>query len=69
MRDITLSDRTLIETTDDITRYTVPRIQPPDSGTYCLVARNEHACDRICVTITVQKIEKEQIEPIEQIEK
>lgn len=55
IRDITQGDRTLKEAHDDFIRFTVQRATISDSGTYCVVARNEHGTDRIFVTITVKQ--------------
>lgn len=55
LRDITRDDRTLKQVYDDMTRFTIQRSHPSDTGTYCVLARNEHGCDRIFVTITVQR--------------
>lgn len=55
LRDITLSDRTLKEANDDLIRFTIQKAGPTDSGTYCVLARNEHGTDRIFVTITVKQ--------------
>lgn len=54
-RDITNNDRVLKEAHEDLTRFTVQRSTPADSGTYWVVARNEHGCDRLFVTILVKK--------------
>lgn len=54
IRDITLSDRILKEAHDDFIRFSTNRSQVSDSGTYCIVARNEHGSDRAFVTITVK---------------
>lgn len=55
MRDLTTNERVLKEAYDDNIRFTVQRSVPTDTGTYCVLARNEHGTDRIFVTITVQK--------------
>lgn len=56
LKDITQSDRVLKETQDDYIRFTVQRSNPMDSGTYWIIARNEHGSDRAFVTITVKQI-------------
>lgn len=60
IKDITQSDRTLKEAHDDYIRFSMPRAQPTDSGTYCILARNQHGTDRAFVNITVKspKIKK-----------
>lgn len=59
IKDITQTDRVLKESLDDFIRFTVQRSAVADSGTYWIVARNEHGSDRAFVTITVkQKIYK-----------
>lgn len=55
LKDITQSDRVLKETQDDYIRFTVQRSNPMDSGTYWIIARNEHGSDRAFVTITVKQ--------------
>lgn len=55
VRDITHNDRTLKEANDDYIRFSVQQSKPTDSGTYCVVARNQHGTDRAFVTITVKK--------------
>lgn len=54
IRDVTQSDRTLKEAHDDFIRFSVQGSQVSDSGTYCIVARNQHGTDRAFVTITVK---------------
>ena len=54
VKDITQSDRVLKESLDDFIRFTITRGGPTDSGTYWIVARNEHGSDRAFVTITVK---------------
>lgn len=54
LRDITQGDRTTKEGNEDLIRFTVQRSQPSDSGTYCIVARNQHGTDRTFVTVTVK---------------
>lgn len=56
VKDITQSDRVLKEQQDDAIRFSLQRCGPTDSGTYWLVARNEHGSDRAFVTITVKQI-------------
>lgn len=58
IRDITHSDRTLKEANDDAIRFSVQPSKPTDSGTYCIVARNQHGTDRAFVTITVKSPKK-----------
>lgn len=55
LRDITYSDRTLKEAHDDFIRFSIQRSQATDSGTYCIVARNQHGTDRAFVTILVKQ--------------
>lgn len=52
-KDITKSDRVSKEASDDYIRFTVHKAQISDSGTYFVIARNEHGTDRIFTTITV----------------
>lgn len=52
-KDITKSDRVSKEVSDDYTRFSVSQSQISDSGTYFVVARNEHGTDRIFVTVLV----------------
>lgn len=54
IRDITLDERTHKEALDDQVRFSIQSSKPTDSGTYCVVARNQHGTDRIFVTITVK---------------
>lgn len=58
--DITQNDRTLKEAHDDFIRFSVPNSKPTDSGTYCIVARNQHGTDRAFVTITVKSPKKKE---------
>lgn len=58
VRDITQSERTLKEGHDDLLRFSVPNSKPGDTGTYCIVARNQHGTDRAFVTITVKSPKK-----------
>lgn len=53
LKDITKSSRTLKETHDDYTRFTMKRATYSDGGTYCLVARNRHGADRAFVHVMV----------------
>lgn len=55
IRDITQNDRTLKEGHDDFIRFSVQTSKPTDTGTYCIVARNQHGTDRAFVTITVKQ--------------
>lgn len=54
LRDITQSDRAMKEAHDDFIRFSIQRSQPTDSGTYCIMARNQHGTDRTFVTVTVK---------------
>lgn len=56
VKEITNSDRVLKEHQDDMYRFSLKNAGPTDSGTYWLVARNEHGTDRAFVTITVNYI-------------
>lgn len=58
VRDITQHDRTLKEGHDDQIRFSVQNSKPGDTGTYCVVARNQHGTDRAFVTITVKSPKK-----------
>lgn len=58
--DITHNDRTLKEAHDDFIRFSVQNSKPTDSGTYCIVARNQHGTDRAFVTITVKSPKKKE---------
>lgn len=58
IRDITQSDRTQKEGLEDSLRYTIQQSKPGDSGTYCVLARNQHGTDRAFVTITVKSPKK-----------
>lgn len=55
IRDITQSERTLKEGHDDFIRFSLQNSKPTDTGTYCIVARNQHGTDRAFVTITVKQ--------------
>ena len=54
-RDITNSQRTLKETSDDYVRFTLKRVTMDDQGTYCIMAKNVYGCDRAFVTIRVRQ--------------
>lgn len=54
IKEITNSDRVLKEQQDDMYRFSLKNAGPTDSGTYWLVARNQHGTDRAFVTITVK---------------
>lgn len=56
IKDITQSDRVLKEQNEDAIRFSLTRAGPMDSGTYWIIARNEHGSDRAFVTITVMSI-------------
>lgn len=63
-RDITHIDRTQKEGFEDSIRYTIQHSNPGDSGTYCILAKNQYGTDRAFVTIVVKqpKIKKEDAE-------
>lgn len=61
LKDITKSSRTLKETHDDYTRFTMKRATYSDGGTYCLVARNRHGADRAFVHVMVKHLNKKTI--------
>lgn len=54
IKDITHDDRTLKEANDDLIRFSFQSSKPSDTGTYCIVARNQNGTDRAFVTITVK---------------
>lgn len=58
IRDITHTDRAQKEGLDDSLRFTIQHSKPGDSGTYCILARNQHGTDRAFVTITVKSPKK-----------
>lgn len=53
LRDVTRGDRVIREQNEDHFRISIENVDPSDSGTYWMVARNEHGTDRAFVTITV----------------
>lgn len=53
-KDITKMERVSKEVSDDYIRFTVQKSQIYDSGTYFVIARNNHGTDRIFVTIEVK---------------
>lgn len=47
IRDITHESRTLKEAHDDFIRFSIQNSKPTDSGTYCIVARNQHGTGNV----------------------
>lgn len=68
IRDITHIDRTQKEGLEDSLRFTIQTSKPGDSGTYCILARNQHGTDRAFVTITVKSPKKKKEEDEEEEE-
>lgn len=54
LRDITNSYRSLKETSDDYVRLTFKRVTEEDVGTYCILAKNIHGCDRAFFTVKLR---------------
>lgn len=55
LRDITNSLRSLKETSDDYVRFTLKRATVEDTGTYCVLAKNRHGCDRAFFTVRLRQ--------------
>lgn len=55
LRDITNSLRSLKETSDDYVRFTLKRANENDMGTYCILAKNRHGCDRAFFTVRLRQ--------------
>ena len=53
LRDITDGPRSHKETIDDYVRLTLKRVTPSDEGTYCILLKNRHGCDRSFFSIKV----------------
>lgn len=54
LRDITNNMRSLKETSDDYVRFTLKRATADDVGTYCILAKNRHGCDRAFFTVRLR---------------
>lgn len=54
LTDITSSMRSMKETSDDYTRFTLKRVTPEDVGTYCILAKNRYGCDRAFFTVRLR---------------
>lgn len=50
--DITNSPRSLKEVVNDYVRFTLKRATADDVGTYCILAKNMHGCDRAFFTVS-----------------
>ncbi|XP_043525679.1 titin homolog isoform X2 [Frieseomelitta varia] len=55
LRDITDGPRSHKETIDDYVRLTLKRVVPSDEGTYCILLKNRHGCDRSFFSIKVKQ--------------
>lgn len=55
LKDITNSLRSLKETSDDYVRFTLKRATVNDTGTYCILAKNRHGCDRAFFTVRLRQ--------------
>lgn len=54
LKDISSSHRSLKETSDDYVRLTFKRVTEDDVGTYCILAKNIHGCDRAFFTVRLR---------------
>lgn len=54
LKDISNSYRSLKETSDDYVRLTLKRVTEEDVGTYCIMAKNIHGCDRAFFTVRLR---------------
>lgn len=55
LTDITDSMRSMRWTSDDYTRLTLKRATLDDWGTYCIMAKNRHGCDRAFFTVRLRE--------------
>lgn len=54
LTDITLSLRSLKETSDDYMRLSLKRVTLEDVGTYCILVKNRYGCDRAFFTVRLR---------------
>lgn len=54
-KDITITQRTMVDHSDDYFRFTLKKTVPADAGTYWIVAKNAYGCDRAFITVQVTK--------------
>lgn len=55
LTDITENSRCFKETSDDYNRFTLKALMEKDMGTYCILAKNVHGCDRAFFTLTLRR--------------
>lgn len=55
LKDITISSRSLKFCSDDYVRLTLKRATIEDMGTYCIMAKNIHGCDRAFFTVRLRQ--------------
>ncbi|KAK9886796.1 hypothetical protein WA026_018449 [Henosepilachna vigintioctopunctata] len=55
LTDITEGSKSFRETSDDYNRFTLKALTEKDMGTYCIMAKNFHGCDRAFFTLTLRK--------------
>ncbi|KAK6628845.1 hypothetical protein RUM43_002661 [Polyplax serrata] len=55
VKDITVTERTMVEHMDDYYRFTLKKVVPADAGTYWIVARNMYGSDRSFVTLQIRQ--------------
>lgn len=53
VKDISITERTMVEHTDDYYKFTLKRVVPADAGTYWIVAKNMNGSDRAFITVQV----------------
>lgn len=53
VKDITITERTMMEHSDDYYKFTLKKVVPADAGTYWIVAKNANGSDRAFVTVQV----------------
>ncbi|KAL0279933.1 UNVERIFIED_CONTAM: hypothetical protein PYX00_001383 [Menopon gallinae] len=54
-KDITITQRTMVDHSDDYYRFTLKKVVPADAGTYWIIAKNIHGHDRAFVTLQVKQ--------------
>lgn len=55
VKDITITQRTMVEHSDDYFRFVLKRATPEDAGTYWIIAKNAYGVDRAFITVQVSK--------------